>query len=202
MAAEAGPLVDVLLQRTRDPQGTANTRTFTRQILSMSQQLANAALRAVLDEAELAIEPRRQVYPIKALLPAAAQVVAVRDEDGRDLQEVHWRTLAQVNRQWPRAIGPRFKTYALIGRDLLVVHPASETATRVHVHYAILTADLASDTTRTELHDDFLPIVLDVAEVVLMMRGRSYAPANAALGRIAQRFGVTLAQKQVTSAQG
>src|SRR5262245_36284584 len=191
MAEECGPLIDVLLQRTRDPQGTANTRLFVRTILSMAQQLTNAGIKAIIDELPLVTEPMRQVYPIKDLLPVSANIVAVREE-GRDLKEVDWRTLAQVDRQWPRRTGSRFETYSLVGRDLLIVHPALPETSHVDVHYAILTAELTSESTRTELHDDFVPVVLDLAETVLLMRGRQFDQANAALLRIALRFGLNV----------
>jgi hypothetical protein len=187
MAEVAGTLVDALLQRVRDPSGLAHTRDTARLVLSHVQRIANYALRAVLDSATLPTEPYRQVYPVLSLLPAAARVVGIR-EGARDLDEIAWPLFHLSVPRWFRATGPRFEAFARIGDDLLVIYPAKTLASSVSVVYARLTTALVNDSTPTDMPDEYLPLVLDVAEAILLLRQRQYAPAQEIETRVVARF--------------
>src|SRR3990167_7929296 len=105
----AGTLVSALLRRVRDPQALANTRDFTRSILSDCQRLVNARTGRVLETTTgFATEPMRMFYPLAALIPTAVRVQAVR-EGGRDLDRMTLKQLSQTNSTWFRDIGDRFE---------------------------------------------------------------------------------------------
>lgn len=191
MSEVAGTLIDVVLQRTRDPQGAANSRAFTMSMLSQAQRFVNAQRRAVLETTALTTEPYRLVYPIKALLPNSVKIEGVKVGD-KDLVPTPWETLIYSEDGWWRAVGDSFETFTQIGRDLLVVHPALEVASSVDVVYTKLTNDLTSEGNATELDDSELPFVLDLTESLLLLRDRNYAALTQAAERLKSKLGAAV----------
>ena len=189
MAELAGTLVDTLLRRVRDPSGLAHSRDFARSILSAAQRMVNAHTRSVLETVSFTTTPRQIIYPILPNFPDAVRIEAVR-EDGRDLHRVDWRSLVWVDGPWFRRVDSQFRTFSIIGRDLLVIYPAQEQAVTVDVVYTKLTADLVDNDTATELSDDDLPAVVDLAESLLLLRQRDLERGNDAMKRLAVRVGI------------
>ena len=191
MSEVAGTLIDAVLQRVRDPQGATHSRAFVRSILSQAQRMVNAQIEAVTASASLTTHRYRQFYPINSLLPNSVKVIGVR-EDGRDLSPANWREFSAVDRRWFRAVGPRMETFSVIGRDLLILHPSLDVDSSVSVIYSKLTDDLTGDGTATELDDSDLPAVLDLTEVLLLVRARKVKMAQPVLERMAGRLGLVL----------
>jgi hypothetical protein len=183
MAQAAGVLTDTLLRRVRDTQGLAHSRAFTRSILTHAQRLVNAQQRLVLTEETLATVPRRLLYPIAALLPLSLRVEYVR-EDGRDIPPTTLTTLATTRPGWSRQVGDFFQAWAPVGRDLLVVWPSKTIASSVTVVSTKLTTDLATEGTLTEVPDEALPAVLDVAELLLLLKSRMWPAFSAAVSKV------------------
>lgn len=179
-----GPLVDTVLRRVRDVQGSAHPRALVRWLLSMAQQLVNARFDNALDTATFTTEPQRQIYPLAAGFPTSVRVIAVR-QDGRDLGAVPWADLIQLDRRWHRRAGPRLETWSPIGRDLLVLHPALATAATVDVVVTKLTTSLTIDSDTLEVPDQLIPPMLDLVEAIVLTKGRLFEPAAAALDRLA-----------------
>lgn len=187
MATLAGPLVDTVLRRVRDPQGSAHPRDMVRWFLSLAQQVANAGLRSVFVTTSFTTTPFQQVYTLNGLFPNAVRIEAIREGD-RNLARVGWPELAQVDRRWSRRTGQRFEVWAPIGRDLFVIHPAQPAAATVTVVADKLTNSLSADTTVVELTVGDLPVVADLTEAVLDLRARLFEPATAALERLAVAY--------------
>lgn len=187
MSEAAGTLIDAVLQRVRDPQGSAHSRVLVRSLISQAQRFVNARIRSVLETATLTTDPRRLFYPIAVSFPGAIRIETVRSE-GRDLTKCDWQTLQWVDPGWFRSIGNRFETWSVIGRDLLVVYPAKATTSSVDVVYTKLTTELSTESTATEISDDDLPGVLDLVEAILSLKQRTFEPATNSIARLAERL--------------
>lgn len=172
---QAGPLVDQVLSRVRDPQAQLTSREFVLGRLSDAQRLVNARLGLILDEATLTTEPLRIFYPIRDLLPLATRVMFV-EQAGRNLVPVPWKTFWYMARGWPRSVGGTLQLWATCGRDLLVLWPALRVATPVTVKAAKLTSTVDSDNDEMELPDDTLPMVVDLATLFVLLKARDYGP--------------------------
>lgn len=171
MAFTAQELTDDLLRRVRDAGGGMHSRTFTRSIISKVQQMVNAKYRNVLASTTLTVEKLRQIYSISTSLPTAVFVDAVRDGT-RDVSYTRWRELSYSDPQWFRRQGSRIETFSLVGRDLLVLHPALPVASSVTVVFTKLTSVLTAESTLTEVNDDLIPEIMQLSEAVLLMVGR------------------------------
>lgn len=187
MSEVAGTLIDTILQRIRDPQGSAHSRDLVRSLLSHSQRMVNARTKSVLETLALTTDPNRLFYPIAALVPNAIRVEAVRSE-GRDLSKCDWRSYQFVDAGWFRAVSDRFETWSLVGRDLLVIYPAKAITSSVDVVYSKLTNDLVAEDTATEIPDDDLPAVVDLMEAILLAKQRTFEPATEAVKRLVNRL--------------
>lgn len=187
MAEVAGTLVSALLRRIRDPQAIANTRSFARSILSDSQRLINAGRNRVLETTTLTTNPLRMFYPLTASLPNAIRIRGVR-EGGRDLDKMTLKQLSQLSSRWFRHTSDRFEAFSQVGRDLLVVYPAKSISSSVDVIYTKLTNNLVNDDEATDLPDEDLPDVMDLAGAILLIKGRELASVAPLIERITKRL--------------
>lgn len=189
MTVAAHDLIDQVLQRVRDPQGTTASREFVLKLLSSAQQLLNAKTGYVTDEATLVTEPLRCFYPIQALLPQSQKVMYVRDASDRDLLPVTWRSFWYMKRGWPREVAERLQLWSTVGRDVLVLWPTLRASETVTVVSAKLTTPLVNEHESPELPDNLLPMLVDLTEVLTLLKMRKQAIAGEAmsslLGRIA-----------------
>ncbi len=185
MPEATGPLVDTLLRRVRDPSGLATSRDFARSMLSYSQRMLNAGFRLVVDSDILVTEPFRQVYPVMSNFPDIVRVEAIREDD-RDLIPTTTLALSNADRRWFRRVRSRFETWARIGSDLIDVHPVKDIASEVEIVYTTLTTKLVNDSIITEFPDDMSSTILQLAEVLLLIRMREFAPVTAGLTQLAE----------------
>lgn len=176
----AGPLVSEILLRVRDPDAKLTSRDFVRARLSDAQRLVNARFAFLYDETTLVTEPLRLFYPLTALLPAATRPVFV-TEGERNLVPIPWRSFWHLSRGWPRTVRNAFQLWSLIGRDLLVVWPAQRTSVNLTVKSAKLTTALDSDNDPLELADEVLPMVVDLATVLTLLKAREYGSMTEAV---------------------
>lgn len=187
---KVGPIVDQILQRVRDPEGVIASRDFVRSRISDAQRLLNARFGWVLDINPLVTEPLRLFYPVALLLPEALRVWYVR-QGGRNLAYVPWSTLTHMEQGWPRALGSRYEIWSRIGFDTIVVWPAMSRAETLTVESSRITALLDSDDDDFEIHDDVVPMVVDLATSLVTLKMRQLGPAaevmNTLLGRVKER---------------
>lgn len=187
---KAGPIIDQVLQRVRDPEGVIASRDFVRSRISDAQRLLNARFGWVLDANPLVTEPLRLFYPVALLLPEAQRVWYVR-QGGRNLAYVPWSTLTHMEQGWPRALGSRYEIWSRIGFDTIVVWPAMSRVETLTVESSRITALLDSDDDDFEIHDDVVPMVVDLATSLVTLKMRQLGPAaevmNTLLGRVKER---------------
>jgi len=191
MAETAGTLVDTILQRVRDPQGAANSRAFVRDLLGRCQWAVNGRKNIVVATESFTTTPRRLVYPIKALVPSALRITAVRDL-GRDVRFVPWTTLAHTNVGWFRELGDRHLAFSLIGRDLLVLYPGVDRAVTLTLVYTLQTNDFINDGVASELPDDDMLVVEDLVEALILTKARDFGPLAEPLKRVDMKLGFAI----------
>ena len=180
-----GPLVTELLKRIRDPEGLGTTRTFARKILGYAQQLVNGAVSSRIEVREVATEPRRLIYKLTDLAPNAIKVLKVTDGE-RDVTKLSsWKQLAHIDRQWSRRLSTRFQAFAMIGNDLIVIYPAKPEASTVRLRYSVATDLFTQDADVLCIQDEYVPLLLDVAEAILLLRKRNYVQLEEVSARIA-----------------
>lgn len=173
MAEVAGTLLDVLARRVRDPNFQGTPRDDMRTLLSWAQRMINARNRTITKTATLTTEPDTLVYGVDANFPDAIRITSIRQAE-RDVLEVPYKTLRQMRANWSRHPGTRFDLWAYAGRDLLVLYPMVSSAVSLEVRYVKLLDELVNDASATELPDDELPAVLDLAEMLVHLRQRNF----------------------------
>ena len=182
MAETATALIDTVLRRVRDPNGTAHSRAFTLARLSDMQRITNGALRVVVDTATLTTTAYLPFYQISTSVASgnAVRILGV-IEGNRNLDFILWRTLKHIDTEWLRAVASRFEAFSLIGKEQLILWPAQKEAVSVTVVYAALTTSLSTEGTATDMPDDELPLVVDMTTALLLAKTR-YIGSTSSLG--------------------
>ena len=189
MAELAGVLLNTVLARVRDLESLATPRDTARSLLSTAQRMVNAATDQVIATVSFATEPQRQIYPLAALVPACLRMQSVRYL-GVDLDMLPYRQLAHYDRQWFRRVATVPLLWSPIGRDLLVIHPATVASVTVTLVYTTVTNDLVQDATPTDLPDQFLDAVADLTEMLLCVSRREFGAFAATAKRFAERLAI------------
>ena len=190
MAEVANTLINVALERVRDPLGAAHDREdVALLLLDRCQKMVNVFTKQVKETTTVNTTPTQQVYSMQALVPNAVKIIDVR-QGARSLPKVGWETLFYTDREWLRRIGSRIEVFAQLGIDLLMLHPGSDIAQSIDVVSVKQTATLGVVGDTTEISDHDLPVVLDLLEAVLSMRQREFQPVDDALKRLAPRIGI------------
>jgi hypothetical protein len=109
-------------------------------------------------------------------------------EDSRDLVYAAWRTFWYMTRGWPREVGEQHQVWSRIGRDLLVVWPSRRVSASLTVISCRLPAVLQNEADAMELPDDAMPMVVDLAEVLTLLRLRVFGPAQTTMEALAGRM--------------
>ena len=180
-------LVDQVLHRVRDPMGVIASRDFVMLMLSDAQRIVNAKLAITFDTQALVTEPLRCFYPIVDLVPESQKVLYVR-QGQRDLIYVPWRNFWAMKRGWPREVAEQMQLWSVVGRDILVVWPTLRAATTLTVLSARLTAPLVNEAETPDLPEDALPMVVDLAEVFVLLKMRKVDLATEAMQSFAGRM--------------
>lgn len=158
----------------RDPQGSGHSDTFVRLILSHGQRAINARVAAITEESTLTLEPRRLMYDVNSLLGDSMRVVNARYR-GADLMRASPRSLMGFDPEWARKIEDGPHTFALYGRNLLVLYPGTEDVTdTVTIVSTKDTGLIVSDTENISLPDHLVPLLTDFTEAILLLRQRDF----------------------------
>ncbi len=177
MATNAGELSDILLRRVRGEGGIAFTDDYVRNVLTLCQRTVNAFTRRIVATTTLTTLQYKLIYSMKDDLEDALVIINC-EVDDRTLHRVPWQELGQYSTSWFRATGSRFEVCAQIGYDLFVLYPALTSDSSITVRYAKKTNKLATDTTALELPDEDLDLMLDIAEIILLLGGRNVRTAQ------------------------
>ena len=163
----ASDLIDEILARVRDPNAQMFARVDVLRILSECQRCLNYQVAAVIDEVALATVPGQVFYPIAASAPTIQRVLSVK-LGTRDLDEVPWKSLMELDVEVLNEVAPQHERYALAGRDLLVIHPQTNVASALTLIGVKVCDVLATEAQTLELRDDFVPKLLEYVELVLL----------------------------------
>lgn len=182
MAIKVGPIVDQLLRRARDPEGLATNRDQIHTLLTHTQRYVTLKNHAVVSVLPYTLVKRRVVYDIGELSPDISQVVGVR-LNGEDLTQTAWRALVRQNREWLRATSATPDTWALLGRNLLVIYPGITQAVAVEIVYIPTTPIVDHPDNDLALTDEHVNELLDCTEGLLWIRNRQFGQAGIAFAR-------------------
>lgn len=183
MATTANLVVDELLRRVRDTQGSAHSRAAVLRLVSDLQRLLNFKTQAVTDTATLSTTPRRLLYDLPSEAASAGPVLEV-TSGSLPLAETSLEALAGISPGWFREIGSAFEAWAQPGRTLLVLYPALTAASSVTVRYVKLLNDLTSEGQTLELPDQRLHELHMLGEAVLSASMRKVEHAAALIERL------------------
>jgi hypothetical protein len=190
----AGQLTANLLRRLRDPNAVGLSHSFVRSVLSDSQRFVNGLLRRTKTTVTLTTNPNQMFYPYADIASDILRIEFVRESD-RDLKKTTLRELGHVSFKWFRDIGPRFKQFALPGRDLLVVYPARNVTASVDVVYTKLTNAFDDDTIEAELPADEILEATDLAQIIMLVKMRKYELLEPILSQFVTRHGLIAANE-------
>lgn len=185
MSRTAGPACELLLQRVWAQGGHAVPPDLAMQTLSRAQRLVNASLARVTAEATFTATALKLVYAYRTALTDAIDIISIQRPDGTAvLKAGSLDDLALYSPNWWRSTGTRIEYWKQEARDLLLLVPAHATdSTTLTVVYSVLTTDLASFAanydTALQLTDDDVELALMLAEIILLLHTRAYAPAMA-----------------------
>ena len=192
MALNVGVVRVRVLQRSRDPLGTANSEAIMYDLFTRLQRAVNAKIEDVVGSASLPIIARQCVYQINANLPLAQKVLGVRDAN-RDLYPMEFDQLRGLDRYWFRRFKDQLRWFALCGYDILVIGPPPDSlqeATAVTVVYNQVTSAITSDANTFQLQDENVQSVEELTEAILLCKARDFAGMKQALGRAVKSLGL------------
>ena len=182
-------LIDELSRRLRDTANIGYPRATILSVLNNVQRSVNARLGLVLDIATVSTI-NTTLFATADIASDIVRVVEVRDND-RLLTQVPWDHLVYQDPLWLRGTGPQAEVFAPIGRDLLAIIPLPVTPTDLTVTYIKQPTDLADAASPLwDLPDEHKSLVLDLAEAVLLYRGREFANLKVALERVGDALGI------------
>lgn len=190
-------LIDALARRVRDTTNFAHARTFLLETINRVRRSVVSATQCNINNTTLTPAEERVIYRVSELpVTDVIRVTGFDDADGRELLEVQWEHLVNSDSEWLHRVGPKPLMWARLGRDLLAVYPAVKAAdlSALSVFYIQMPVDLADDAVDvTDVPDEYIPLILDLSEVLVLFRGRIFTPTSAIgepLKRIAQALGI------------
>lgn len=185
MATSGATLIDALARRLRDTSNTAHPRDLLRRILSQSQRALNLNERVRRKTtATFTTSVRRTLYRTSEIASDVARIERIRFLD-RTLPETDWRSLVDNSRTWYRDVADRPYTWARIGSTLWVLTPITRAPITVEVVYITVPADLVDGATLVDFPDEFIPLLVDLAEGVVLLKARLYHAMDGPMSRLA-----------------
>ena len=178
-AFTAKEATDLVLSRTRAAE-PGTTRPFVRSLLDRTQQAVQAITSGFVVQVPLTVIPRQLIYPVVTFAtgaddaPKCLRVERVTTfPPPKDIPEVHWRTLAQADRHWLRAVGSTIECWCRLGTDFIILYPALDEQVTITVDYAPIPVALVDDTDTFDLREDRAVACVDLAEVLILLRQRT-----------------------------
>lgn len=167
-------------ERLRDPTNFAHTRTLVLEILSRVQRVLNIGLKLRILNVLFTPDPKRTIYDVTEIADDIGKIVGIRD-GGRDLDEIPWHKLADNDNRWIQRRGPQPMAFSRFGRDLVMIVPCQEISPpQLRVFYTQQSDDLVDDDTDfPTLPDKYIPLLMDLTELILLIRGRIFTPDSA-----------------------
>lgn len=183
MATNGNDLITELSRRLRDTSNERHARTTVRDILTQCQRVVNLHKADKVSSASFTPTAGRTLYQVSTVAADVARIDDIRHAN-RSLQPVAFHALAHCDTRWLRAVGSRYELFSRIGGDLFVLYPAMNPAEAVTVVYVKVPSDVADAATAIDLRDDYVPLLLDLAEVVLSARVKLWSALPDLMKRI------------------
>lgn len=190
----ADSMMNEVLARVRDTNGTMHTAAFVRSMLTTAQQVLNAGLEHVILPAVSAFYANRVFYDISTLFPAAVRIIGIRGSNTiRDVIQLNsLDDFLIYGPYWSRHVGQTLLAWTTIGRDILVTYPALETDSTFGLYYVKLTNTFTSGATLSEFSVEQCGPLVTLTEVLLLLRQRDLEACDRALGRLQENLQLEL----------
>ena len=182
-------MIDIISRRVRDPNNTATPRADVLTIIDHVQRAFAVMFDIVVDSASFNTSANQLVYQLSSVLPEAAKMLYLYDGD-RQLTFVPYPQLQTIDGGWFRRIGQQHQAWSMVGRDQLIVYPATVTVTSLTATYVKITDTLASEASPVEIAEDELPLLFDFAELLLLAKSRQIGTAMRRLAEFNQKIQV------------
>lgn len=183
-------LIDEVARRLRDTTNTAYPRATVLNVLNRVQDALNVRLGLVHATATFSTG-NQALYLTSAIATNYAYPVQMFDVSGRELDLVPFDRLTQQDDRWLRTEGTRPEFYAPIGRELLAIGPIPRTPMTLTLRYIKHpTALVDAAAPLWDLPDEHKPLLLDLAEAVLLLRARDFRAIQEAVNRAAPKLGL------------
>ena len=174
--------IDLLARRLRDVGSTAHPRTLLATVLTQCHMALNISQREQRDTAMLSLDGR-SLYRISEVAADVGELERVIVDD-RALSEIHWTQLVQNDPKWLRTTGERPETWVRLGRTLLVVTPVPWEPLDVTVSYLVVPPAIVDAATSILWPEEMIPMLLDLAEGVMLCKARLYDAMDGAMSRL------------------
>lgn len=188
MATTAGTLIASIARRVRDPNQTAHTAAFTRDILDRMQVVLNAKQNYVFATNTITATQGKTLYSVETDIPGAIEVVEVLS-NGTELDETSWRNLHRVAATYLSDSGTT-GFWAKIGKSLVVLYPAPNNPVSLTFKYVKYTAEITDDNIQLEVTEEGEDILRDMVTAVLLIRQRDLDTVPTLLQRTAMKLGL------------
>jgi hypothetical protein len=196
MAQAVGPLLDIVARRVFDEHNTGTSRTVLRDLFSRAQQIICAAFDSVIVVQPMATGPSLQIYNFERIAPAndVLRIKSVRDGT-RDLSRIDFERLKTIDNHWFGRSGPRFQTFAVLGRHILVIHPQRPVSSTVNVVYTQQLPALNNDADTVNLPDDQIPTLTKLVEALVLLKQRDLDKLQPLLDSLTKELGIVKQQE-------
>jgi hypothetical protein len=183
-------LINELATRLRDPSNTGYPRATVLNIINRVQDAVNVRLGLVHATASFTTTPGVTLYQAASIASNFAYVRQAFDDNNIELDVIPYKKLVEQDPRWIHRVGPP-QVVSQIGRTIIVVTPTPLRPTSVTIKYVKHPTALADAGSPTwDLPDEHKPLVLDLAEAVLLFRGRQFRAMQEALTRAAPKLGL------------
>lgn len=182
-------LIDTLSRRLRDTVNLGYSRTFVLDIINRTQRSINARFGLVLAEATFTTT-NSSIYALSTIGTDVIRLVDMKEND-RVLTRVPYQSLVYQDARWFRREGTQPEVFSQLGRDLFVVTPIAKSPRTLTATYVQQTTNLAdAGTPLSALPDEYKDVWLDLAETILLFRGREFTELRKVLERTASALGL------------
>jgi hypothetical protein len=196
MATNGNALIDSLARRVRDTTSIGYSRAFLLDILNRVSRCLNAGLRLKIRSVSFTPTAQRVLYQTTEFAADVIKVVSVR-EGNRDLQDLPPDHLIFQDSEWVRRQGPRPEGFSRIGRDIVAIFPCQmQSPPPLTVQYVAIPTAIVDAATAIEVpQDEYVSVLLDLSEAIVLMSGRVHnAPSaiRAPLERASNALGIEI----------
>lgn len=191
MAQPVGPLIDTVLRRVFDEHGVGTTRAQVRDLFSRAQNIINAAFDSQIVIRAMPTAPALQIFNFERIAQAndVLRIHSVRDGT-RDLSRIDFERLKTIDNHWFGRSGPRFQTFAVLGRRILVIHPQRPVASTVNVVYTQQLPVLGTDADNVNLPDDQITSLTKLTEALVLLKQRDLDKLAPLLESLSKELGI------------